>query len=201
MNSMRDIAHFGIKYRGNLTITIPQNQQTGAGSVPMFAVLANNPQYAAFSQMFDQCRIVGIRVRMTPNFQVSSSETSRASLVYAWDRNGTIESTPSIETIVRYGSAMTRTIGPSQSNTITSSIYATDLAERTTYVATSAIAQIAQMTDNNAWSSAVPFKPVFLAGISLPVIAVAATTFSYILEVSFDLVFRGVRFTGAPANQ
>lgn len=166
----------------------------------MGTILRRTPQYTAFSGMFDEFRINGIRIKLTPNFQVASPATfdsqGRPQIVYAWDRNGvTSELTNPImtfENIASYGSAVTRSMAPGTANHLVTNIYATDLIERAVYMAT-------QQRQQNGNEPIGPygFLPDFLLGVKLPVAAAAATTFAWDAEVWFDLTFRGVRFTGA----
>lgn len=85
-------------------------------------------------------------------------------------------------------------MAPGTSNGITSSIYATDLMERTIYVPTSSVSNNTSVFEN---ALAKAFMPTFLLGVSLAVNASAVTTFAWDVETYFDLTFRGVRFTGA----
>lgn len=101
---------------------------------------------------------------------------------------------PAYSSIVTYGSAVTRTMAPGTANNITTSIYATDLMERTIYAPTSSLGNSNIVIENPL---AKAFAPTFLLGVSLPANAAAVTTFAWDVETYFDLTFRGVRFTGA----
>lgn len=195
-DSMRDQARFVIRYRATTDPAISPSATNVSVAMNMFQLLAQNPQYSAFAGMFDQVKINAIRVRLVPTYQVASDATIRPTLVYAWDRNGLGATTPPIfDRICQYGSAQIRTVGLAQSNVITTAIYASDLAERTTYVSTLAIQAIAGLTETSG-NNSVPFNPVLLLGISLPKQPPATYTYGYNIEAAFDLTFRGVRFTG-----
>lgn len=204
-SSMRDIARFSLKYRKEtFDIFIQTGEQQGASSISMFTILGQSPQYTAFASMFDQVRINGVRIRLIPKYQVSQDTNARPLLVYAWDRNGV--QAPNRDTsidfnhITTYGSAVSRTVGPSQANVITTSIYATDLAERTTYIPTAIIPQLSAFevnTETEAIAMPFPFRPSLLVGIALPSSVSATATFAYTIEATFDLTFRGVRYSGA----
>lgn len=146
--------------------------------------------------MFDQVKINGMRVRMVPTYQVTSESTARPTLVYAWDRSGGVETanTRSFLDIASYGSAVSRTIGVSQSNVFTTSVYATDIWERSAYSTTESIPNYGVTDDSAALK---PFLPILLVGIKLPSPPAATFTFAYDAEITFDLTFRGVRFSGA----
>lgn len=191
---MRDQARFVIRYRATTSPAITSPATNVSVAMRMFELLAQNPQYNAFSGMFDQVKINAIRVRLVPTYQVASDATIRPTLVYAWDRNGLSGTdTPIFDRICQYGSAQVRTVGLAQSNTISTAIYASDLAERTTYVSTLSIGNIGAGIET---SNTVPFNPVLLLGISLPQAPPATFTYGYNIEAAFDLTFRGVRFTG-----
>lgn len=60
----------------------------------MLKVLTLSPQYDAFSSMFDQVRVNGIRITLVPiSITAPSSTTGRIQFAYAWDRNGVIYDT------------------------------------------------------------------------------------------------------------
>lgn len=164
--------------------------------VNIASILGQTPQYAAFRGMFDEAKLNGLRLRLTPLFQVGSptefSASMRPSLVYAWDRNGA-PAPLAYDQVASYGSARSTSLAPGTSGIITSSIYATDLMERTVYFPTSQLTTLGDETVN----AAAPFMPDFLVAVKLPGAAVASTTFAYQLELWADLTFRGVRFTAA----
>lgn len=111
--------------------------------------------------------------------------------VTAWDRNGVYGvNNPDFDEICTYGSSYKQSATAFTKNTVTSSIYATDLAERTIYGPT---ARLNYETGNESYY-AKPFLPAFLIGVQLPVAASAELTYSYEAEIAFDLVFRGTRY-------
>lgn len=136
----------------------------------------------------------GCRLKMTPRFSVATPSTfqaeSRPVVAYAWDRNGVVPSgNLSFDAVRSYGSATTKSMSPGMSNSVFSSIYATDIMERTLYSPTSQLAGQSGET-----ITARPFLPDFLFGVQLPANAAAVSTFAWDVELTFDLTFRGVRF-------
>lgn len=118
----------------------------------------------------------------------------------AWDRNGiraTGDAAPSFDEICTYGSSFKQTATSFTKNTVTSSLVATDLSERTTFVPTGNINQISPL---EATGAAPSFKPTWLVGIKLPAGADGPQTFAYEFEIAFDLVFRGTRTDNASAD-
>ncbi len=75
--------------------------------------------------MFDEFKVNGVRLKLTPTFQVASpasfAPSERPTMVWAWDRNGiTMPSTPNTlasqqaySLVSSYGSARTASLGPS----------------------------------------------------------------------------------------
>ena len=102
---------------------------------------------------------------------MSVSQDVRVSQVTAWDRNGlAIGSTsadyyPKFGEICTYGSSQLMCATSFTKNVVNTSLYATDLAERTTYIPTTGVSNISMV---EAAGAAPPFKPVFLLGINLP---------------------------------
>lgn len=134
---------------------------------------------------------------MIPLWQMAISSDMRVSQVTAWDRNGiraTGDAAPDYDEISRYGSSYKQVSTSFTKNSVTSTIVATDLAERTTFVPTGNIRQI---TDTEATGAAPCFKPTFLIGVALPAAYKEAVTCAYEFEIAFDLVFRGTRTDNA----
>ena len=74
---------------------------------------------------------------------------------------------------------------------MSTSIVATDLAERMTYVPTANINQISVL---EATGASPPFKPTFLIGCAIPTAQKdEELRLMYEVEIAFDLVFRGTR--------
>lgn len=102
-----------------------------------------------------------------PTWQVSSNDSQRMTQVTAWDRDGLTATSPGYspdyEEICTYGSSYKQAATAFSKNTVTTSLVATDLTERTTYIPTSSLAS---MTDNSLSRETYNFfKPVFMIGI------------------------------------
>lgn len=103
---------------------------------------------------------------------------------------------PTFEEICTYGSSYKQSATAFSKNSVSTSIYATDLSERTTYIATGMMNRV--FPAENQYASA--FNPVFLLGVQLPTTATQPQAFNYEVEVAFDLVFRGTRYDNGDAN-
>lgn len=102
--------------------------------------------------MFDQFKINGIRLKLTPLFQVATPSTfeasSRPSVAWAWDRTGediNLNARPNdaYKHVCSYGSARSSSMAPGVSGNISTSIYATDLVERSVYFPTKSFSSAA----------------------------------------------------------
>lgn len=137
---------------------------------------------------------------MIPLWQVAINSDMRVAQVTAWDRNGiraTGDAAPDYDEICRYGSSYKQVSTSFTRNSVTSTIVATDLAERTTFVPTGNINQI---TPLEATGASPAFKPTWLIGVALPAGYKEDIKCAYEFEIAFDLVFRGTRTDNAAAN-
>ena len=79
-----------------------------------------------------------------PTWQVSSNDSQRMTQVTAWDRDGLTATTtgysPNYDEICTYGSSYKQAATAFSKNTVTTSLVATDLSERTTYIPTTSLA-------------------------------------------------------------
>lgn len=97
---------------------------------------------------------------------------------------------PGFDEICTYGSSYKQSATAFSKNSVTTSIYATDIAERSTYIATG---QIVKAVDAESLY-AKAFNPVFLIGLQLPAKPPETQVYHYEVEIAFDLVFRGTRY-------
>lgn len=104
---------------------------------------------------------------------------------------------PSFDEICTYGSSYKQSATAFSKNSVTTSIYATDLAERTIYVPTSQIEKLGDIESPSARA----FNPVFMVGVQLPSVPPSSQTYYYELEMAFDLVFRGTRYDNGTTGQ
>lgn len=112
--------------------------------------------------------------------------------ITAWDRSGVNSSTnpPTYDEICSYGSSYKQAATSFSKNSVSTSIVATDLAERTIYIPTKVIpnASTYETYYARAWN------PAFLFGVQLPAQAAAELTYKYEFDIAFDLTFRGTRY-------
>lgn len=104
-----------------------------------------------------------------PTWQVSSNDSQRMTQVTAWDRDGIIaDSTgysPSYDEICTYGSSYKQAATAFSKNTVTTSLVATDLSERTTYIPTIKLNSSGSPALGSPLNGGNHFNPVFLIGI------------------------------------
>lgn len=198
----RDIGRFVVRVNLSRQITTAVGVSEGVFVLDISSVLAQNPQFEIYSKMFDEFKVNGVRLHVVPDWQISAASegASRPLVCYAWDRNGISDrtgynplasSTP-FGVVSAYGSARTLSMGSGYSGNIRTSLYASDLMERSLYSATSNMAGVT--TESSA--AVRPFLPDFLLAIKLPAAAIAITTFSWNIQADLDITFRGVRFAG-----
>lgn len=99
-----------------------------------------------------------------PTWQVSSNDSQRMTQVTAWDRDGIAATSPgyspSYDEICTYGSSYKQAATAFSKNTVTTSLVATDLSERTTFIPTFKLPETGRALNTNS-----SFNPVFLIGI------------------------------------
>lgn len=103
---------------------------------------------------------------------------------------------PTFDEICTYGSSYKQSATAFSKNSVTTSIYATDLSERTTYIPTGMMSRVFPVESQYAST----FNSVFLLGVQLPAAATQPQAFNYEVEIAFDLVFRGTRYDNGGAD-
>lgn len=64
----RDQARVVLRFNLTRTIQIAANQSTGFTTVDVGDILDNNPQFSAYSAMFDEFKVNGLRLHVVPNW-------------------------------------------------------------------------------------------------------------------------------------
>ena len=224
----RQMARFNVKSSMISNIIIDATSPTGTSGEPMpnfagtaslsaYNNLVKSAYFSSVAKMYDQVRLDWVKVKITPTQSVLLQGQKQAIFASAWDRNGLTnkDKPPGFAEICSYSSAFQRAINLDASSwNATRKIYASSIAEKSFWIPTSYIQEIANLSDPNAMdtgfnippgqSLAVPWNPQLLLGV-----LVSATTYSggivqtmpvqnqvwnFFIEFEWGLSFKGLRF-------
>lgn len=145
-----------------------------------------------------------IKVKLTGS-QAGTATTANISptVVLAFDRNGlSTGQTPTPELIATYSSSQVKQWSQGNAFVMYQTIYPSTIMEKGMYIATDSLLDpTSEGTDdvpenpcNLYCSPQLPFKPITLIGLSTQAIdSSAAQTFSFNVELSYTVTFRGMR--------
>ena len=195
----------------------PMPNYAGSASLSAYNNLVKSAYFSSVAKMYDQVRLDWVKVKITPTQSVLLQGQKLAIFASAWDRNGLTnkDKPPGFAEICSYSSAFQRAINLDASSwNATRKIYASSIAEKSFWIPTSYIQEIANLSDPKAMdtgfnippgqSLAVPWNPQLLLGV-----LVSATTYNngviqtlpvqnqvwnFFIEFEWGLSFKGLLF-------
>lgn len=192
----RDTARQCLKWSNVQPIKIAESANQGAVRFNAWQALKNSGFFNNFAQMYDQIRLNGIRIKITLLSATTSiySATNNPVFVSAWDRNGTATGAGGLtfSEVSSYGSALTRPLTQGANFGVTRYLYASTMAEKSQYVATSDLDSIIGDYEVDG-SEANAFKPILLMAIYSASTTTAQQELKFNIEWTFDVTFRGTR--------
>lgn len=211
-NGQRDCSRQVLKWSQVQTISAKQvglptpgsgsqsTSQQGFSAFNAWTALSNSGFYDLFAQMYDQIKLNAVKVKITLLSAAENifSSTNNPVFVSAWDRNGIVTATTNpaepFRFVSSYGSAITRPMTVGANFGMERYIYASTMSEKSQYVATSIIDNLAtNNSDDSQYGNPFPFKPVLLLAIYSSASDSAQQTLNFNVEWQFDVTFRGTR--------
>lgn len=198
----RDSCRQVLKWSQTQSLKIKANSKEGSAGFSGWQALSNSGFYNNFAQMYDQVRINGIKIKITLLSASTAlyTATNNPVFVSAWDRNGVSSENnepfaPNFASCSSYGSAKTRPLTQGANFGVTRYIYASTMAEKSQYIATSQLPTWMQDYAPSADlpANVIPFKPTLLMAIYSESTTSSDQEFKFNVEWEFDLTFRGTR--------
>lgn len=195
----------------------------GTTALGVYQNLIASNYFKTLANMYDQVRLDGCRVKITPTQNVLATGSSQSVFVSAWDRNGITnpQNVPSYSEVASYSSAMQKAVNMAASTwNAVRGIYATSIAEKGFFIPTSSVYDVfgapgdaekagTGLNISYGQSLVAPWNPILLLGL-MTFSAPAATsgtapnetvntiantqTFNFLAEFEWRLTFRGLRF-------
>lgn len=206
---------------GNVLISGGQNRPDttqlvlnygGTSAFPALRNLCSSSYFQSMLQMYDQVRLDGFKIKITPTKSILLQGQKQAVFVSAWDRNGINNATevPSYSEIASYSSAFQRAINMDATTwSATRAIRSSTIQEKSAFIPTSMFIELfsadGQARPGVGQNMLIPWNPVLLFGVLFS----SATTangpqpgfidnqqqvWNYIAECEWVLTFRGLRY-------
>lgn len=203
-------------------VPVAVGASTGVLAINLWNYLLGSQFYSNYSQMYDQMKLMRVKVKVTGFNAVSAVAQGGAvspSVVTAFDRNGldygimpngtggstTTSQSTSYANVCTYSSANIKSWSTGNAFITSRNIVPSTLAEKSQYVATiqPLISQDQAGTANTQYitnpysDNSVPFKPIFYIGVdqgvNTPSEVSGGYTYGFKVEFEFTIAFRGMR--------
>ena len=165
-------------------------------------VAANSPLYKTYCSLYEECKIVGVKVNLSVVSAVGGSDIPSLQIYTAWDRkHGYGEAAYTVADVKNSSSSTIATALNNNVAKLTRSCYASDLMEKATWFDCTLDSQ--NNYRNSAWTAAGlnpnMFCPSLFFFFNCPSLG-AVKAVSYSLSITYYFAFRNPRYGGGGSN-
>nr|AIY31235.1 hypothetical protein [Dromedary stool-associated circular ssDNA virus] len=162
--------------------------------------LTNNPLYQAYLSLYEETKLIGMKVNLAVTSQVGGVDTPSLQIYTAWDRRHGYDD--DVPTVAQIKAAATSSVATALNNNVAKlsrSLYASDLIEKAQWHDSSVTANV-----DNAWLTAGNnpnfFCPAFFFFFNSPSLA-ATHAISFSVSVTYYVAFRNPKYGGSSASK